>query len=200
MTQIFSSSRVSMLFFLKTLYNKRTVPLLSHIATLSKKFESLLFITGTKIQNIFQSSKHFIKKVRTAEAIRSLSNSSLWDPSAYYDSHVNDNIRAQTEYTVKPGTRILSIDAIIRQSMLQLMKFIYCNLKRIGVTFLTRTGLPFIRPGIQRFMVLQTRKASLPRSGSGDLATLKLVSEPSVSTMNEIMTVPSTPLLSADSG
>jgi hypothetical protein len=41
-----------------------------HIATLSKKFESLLFITGTKIQNIFQSSKHFIKKVRTAEAIR----------------------------------------------------------------------------------------------------------------------------------
>ena len=35
-----------------------------------------MVLTGAKIQTIFQSSKHFIKKVRTAEAIRSLFNSS----------------------------------------------------------------------------------------------------------------------------
>ena len=35
-----------------------------------------MVLTGAKIRTIFQSSKHFIKKVRTAEAIRSLFNSS----------------------------------------------------------------------------------------------------------------------------
>ena len=35
-----------------------------------------MVLTGAKIRTIFQSSKHFIKKVRTAEAIRTLFNSS----------------------------------------------------------------------------------------------------------------------------